>query len=450
MIMDLNLIRNKRGAVILKFAIPSIIAMVLTSLVNIVDGYFVGNYIGKEGLAAVNLGLPIVYFYLAVGLMLAVGGIAIAGRLLGAKDIVKANQVFRQTMMLCLLVTLAVSVILSFVLTPMASSLIADTQTRSAFCEYYSILVFELPLMVMISASGMFIRGEGNPAFIMLMNGLTVLLNIILDALFVGPAGLGIRGIAWASLLSAGIVFVISLAYFRFKAKVFKLGKFHFEKDVIREMILNGSSEFIGELSMCISMTAYNYVVMKCAGVNGIAAFTIVGYVSYIFSMIIIGFGQGMVPVISFTFGAKEFTLSRKLRNTTMRYVVIAAVAVFAAMFVLAGWFSGLFTKNEDVLSMVIPGLRLQMASFAFAGINTIASFYFTAVARAKESAVISAMRGLVILLICIFALTAAFGMTGVWLVSLVTETVTLLFSIRFIMTEQYQGIEERKERVSA
>ena len=133
MIMDLNLIRNKRGAVILKFAIPSIIAMVLTSLVNIVDGYFVGNYIGKEGLAAVNLGLPIVYFYLAVGLMLAVGGIAIAGRLLGAKDIVKANQVFRQTMMLCLLVTLAVSVILSFVLTPMASSLIADTQTRSAF-----------------------------------------------------------------------------------------------------------------------------------------------------------------------------------------------------------------------------------------------------------------------------------------------------------------------------
>ena len=95
--MDLQRVEKQGAQVILQYAIPSIIAMVLTSMINIVDGYFIGNYVGTEGLAAVNLGLPIVYLYLAIGLMIAVGGIAIAGRKLGANEIEQANQVFRQT-----------------------------------------------------------------------------------------------------------------------------------------------------------------------------------------------------------------------------------------------------------------------------------------------------------------------------------------------------------------
>ncbi|MDD6481141.1 MAG: MATE family efflux transporter [Lachnospiraceae bacterium] len=431
--MNLEMIQNKRKQVILQFAIPSVIAMVLTAMINIIDGYFIGNYVGKEGLAAVNLGLPIVYFYLAVGLMIAVGGIAIAGRLLGANSLEEANQVFRQTMMLCLIVTVVITICMSFLLRPLSSFFQADSLTRAYFVDYYAILLFELPMMVLLSTCGMFIRGEGNPVFIMMSNLMTVILNIVLDYLFVKPLQLGVRGVALASLLSSGIVLAFSLLYFKKKSRVFKLGAFRFDKATIKEMILNGSSEFIGELSMCISMAAYNFVVLKYAGVNGVAAFTIIGYVSYVFSMIIIGFGQGMVPIVSFTFGARQHALAKKVRNTTMSFVVIAALVVFVTMTCLAGWYSSLFSNSQEVSALVVPGLRLQMSSFAFAGINTIASFYFTAIGKAKESAVISSMRGLIVLLIAIFVLSYLLGITGVWLVSLITEVVTLLFSICYM-----------------
>ena len=149
--------------------------------------------------------------------------------------------------------------------------------------------------------------------------------------------------------------------------------------------------------------------------------------------MIIIGFGQGMVPIVSFTFGARQHALAKKVRNTTMSFVVIAALVVFVTMTCLAGWYSSLFSNSQEVSALVVPGLRLQMSSFAFAGINTIASFYFTAIGKAKESAVISSMRGLIVLLIAIFVLSYLLGITGVWLVSLTTEVVTLLFSICYM-----------------
>lgn len=426
--MNLELIQSKRQKIILQFAVPSIIAMVLTAMINIIDGYFIGNYVGKEGLAAVNLGLLIVYFYLAVGLMIAVGGISLAGRLLGANEVKEANQVFRQSMMICFIVTMTVTICMLFLLRPISILFHTDNLTRAYFHEYYVIMIFELPIMVLLSACGMFIRGEGNPVFIMISNLMTVVLNIGFDYLFVKPLHLGVRGVAWASLLSAGSVLVISILYFKTKSKVFKLGRFQFNKSVMKEMLLNGSSEFIGEMSMCISMAAYNYVVLKYAGVDGVAAFTIIGYVSYVFSMIIIGFGQGMVPIVSFTYGAKQYELSKKVRNTTICFVVFGALAVFGIMSCLAGWYGGLFSDSKEVLTMITPGLRLQMSSFVFAGINTIVSFYFTAIGKAKESAVISTMRGLVVLLIAIFVLSYLFGITGVWMVSLITELVTLIF----------------------
>ena len=175
--MNLDLIEKQKSKVILQFAIPSIIAMVLTSLINIVDGFFIGNYIGAEGLAAVNLGLPIVYLYLAIGLMISVGGISIAGRLLGAKDIKKANEVFSQTMVVCVVVLLVLTLIMLFSLNPISKLFHTDTITTGYFKTYYGILLLQLPLMVLISSFGMFIRGEGNPVFVMLSNLLAVVLD---------------------------------------------------------------------------------------------------------------------------------------------------------------------------------------------------------------------------------------------------------------------------------
>lgn len=431
--MNVKEIKENTTKMILQFSIPSIIAMVLTSLITVADGFFIGNYVGKEGMAAVNLGLPIVYLFLAVGLMIGVGGIAIAGMMLGAGKIKECNQVFRQTMVTTTIVMVLLSIVVSFSFDLILKVLHAQGQLAVYFKEYYRIILLELPVMVLNSAFGMFIRGEGNPQFYMKTNVVNVILNIVLDYLFAGVFGLEVAGIAWASLISALVSFIWILVFFQKKAKVYKLGRFSFDRKVLRDTILNGSSEFIGEMSSCISMFAYNLVIMRNIGVDGVTAFTIVGYVSYLFSMIIIGFGQGITPLISFSYGAKETELSQNIRRRTNMFVLGAGIATILIMTLVSDWYSGVFVSDREIKEMVITGMRIFMVSFLFSGVNVIASFYFTSIGRAKESAVISSARGLVILLLCIFTLPALFGMTGVWLVAPVTEGVTLLITVFYL-----------------
>lgn len=432
--MDLTLIKNNTVKKILEFSIPSIIAMLLTSLITIADGYFVGNYVGKEGLAAINLGLPVLYFYLAVGLMLSVGGIAISGMALGAGELKKCKEVFNQTILTTLVMTIFISVVEFFLFTPLMQLLHVNEEVGRYFVDYYKIMLFTFPLMVLNSAFGMFIRGEGAPQFVMLINIGNVILNIVLDALFVKIFDFGIRGIAAASLISVIIGTLVSILFFVKKAKVYRFGKFRFSVDVLKDTVLNGGSEFIGEMSMCISMYMYNWIIMREVGVDGVAAFTIVGYLSYVFSMIVIGFGQGLSPLVSFAYGAGETMLAVKIRKQTNRFVFAVGVVAAVILLFTGNMYANLFGNNGTVNEMAGSGIRIFVISFLFSGINTICSMYFTSIGRAKESAVISAARGLVILLICIFTLPPLLGMTGVWLVAPVTELLTVLISGYFIL----------------
>ncbi len=445
--MNLERIQKNKIKTILEFSIPSIIAMVLTSLITVADGFFIGNYTGTEGLAAVNLGLPIVYLFLAVGLMVSIGGVAIAGMTLGGGDVKKCNSIFSQTMCTVVAATVLLSIMMWFCLDPMLHILHADTQLAGLFKDYYGIMLLVLPMMVINASLGMFIRGEGNPQYFMQVNILNVLLNILLDYLFVSWFSWGVKGVAVASLLAAFGTLLCVLYFFIKKSSVYKFRRFNFSGELLRKTLLNGSSEFVGEMSLSISMFAYNFVILKNIGVDGVTAFTIVGYIAYIFSMVIIGFGQGASPLISFAYGAKEPMLAANLRKITNFMVLIAGVVVLLLVRVGSVWYSSLFVKSEVVEQMVHSGILLFSVSFLFSGTNTITSFYFTSIGRAKESAMISSARGFVILLICIFTLPPLLGMTGVWLVAPITEVLTLLLSIYFIVKEKSEIIH-LQERV--
>lgn len=432
--MDIELIRNNRAQMIFRFSIPSIIAMVLTSLITVADGFFIGNYVGEEGIAAVNLGLPIIYLFLAIGLMTAVGGSAIAGMAMGAGDIKKCNAVFNQTMLTTAIASVGLSILVFVLFDPMLTLFGATGVVAEHFRTYYGILLFELPIMIMNSSFGMFIRGEGNPQFFMKVSVLGVALNIVLDYVFAKLLLLGVAGIAYASLISVLVSLACIVLFFARKSKVYKLGTFKFDAVAFKNTMLNGFSEFVGEMSMCISMFAYNYVIMRSIGVDGVTAFTVVGYVSYIFSMVIVGFGQGISPLLSFTYGAQEHDLAISIRKKTNLFVFVAGAAVTALMFIISDWYSGVFVESEAVRTMIRSGIYIFTSSFLLAGVNTITSFYFTSIGKATESAVISSARGLVILLAAIFTLPALLGMTGVWLASPITEALTILISAMFIV----------------
>ena len=430
--MNLERIQKEGTKMMIQFAIPCVIAMILTSAITLVDGYFIGNYVGKEGTAAVNLGLPLLYFYLGVGIMIGVGGIAQAGIAFGSGLIEKCNQIFRESIALTTLVTVGATIIVAFAFFPVTALFGIDEVTRNYFQQYYFIIIFELPLLIINNNLGMFMRGEGKPQVSMLISILSLILNIIFDYLAIRVFDFGIAGIAGSSLISVMICLMISLLFFVKGAKVYHLGKFKFQKEDVKQILFNGSSELIGEMSMCITMAAYNAVILKVSGVSGVAAFAVVGYASYLVQMIIIGIGQGMTPLVSFVYGAKDILTARKLCKAATIVSTVVGTISFAVMLFGRNGYSQFFITNTEIQQMISGGILIFSGSFILVGFNTMASFYYTSIGFAKESAVISMARGLVILLIALLVLPQFLGMTGVWLVAPVTEGLTVIICLRY------------------
>lgn len=436
MTFDVSKIREHKTAHILQFAIPSIIAMLLNSLVTIVDGYFTGNYVGSEGLAAINIGLPILYFYLGLGLMLGVGGSTLAGIANGNGDNKKANNVFRQSIFSALVTTVIISALIEFSFLPLLKVLKIQGATADFFLTYYKIMIFAFPLNILTTCFGMFIRTDGKPQFAMLISIINLIVNCVLNYIFAVKFFWGIKGIALASLFTQIVTFILSLIYFCFISKNFKIGKFTFDKKDNKDIILNGSSEFIGELASCISMFCFNFVIMKYVGLAGISAFTVIGYTLFFLNMIVIGFGQGLCPIVSFCVGAKDFTLAKQMRRRTNLIVLGVGIVFTILIILLRGTYAATFVREDEIRKMITSGILFFFPEFILMGFNVICSMYFTACNKAMESAVIASLRGIVILLILTFVFPAIWGLTGVWLVSPVTEVLTLIVTTIFILKD--------------
>ena len=428
--MNISQIKENKLQMILGFSIPSIIAMLLQTMITITDGYFTGNYVGEDALAAINLGLPILYLFLGTGLCTGVGGSVISGRLLGANDKEKASKVMSQTLATTIVICIVVSVITFILFTPILNILNAGEGLANYFTEYYRIMLFTYPLMVFSTVLGMFIRTEGKPQVCMIVYIIACILNVILDYIFVALLGMGVKGSAIGSLIVNAITALFQLAYFLTKSTNLKIISFRFEPSVFRETMLNGSSEFIGEMASAVSMFVFNYVLMKYVGEKGVAAFTILGFVVYGYSMICIGFGQGIIPLVSTLSGAGELDTAIDIRKITNKILFIIGT-IIAVIFIFFGKnYSMMFGSGELVSELVCTGFRIYAITFVVMGFNVINSMYFTGIGDAKSSAIISSLRGIVLLLVFTLVLPVFFGMNGVWMSAPLTEVLTALVAV--------------------
>ncbi|MGN1165579.1 MAG: MATE family efflux transporter [Lachnospiraceae bacterium] len=435
--MNIEIIKKNKLATILQFSIPSIISMLLSTLITITDGYFTGNYIGEEALAAINLGLPILYFYLGVGLCVGVGGSVICGRLLGAKETKKASEVFSQSIVTATTICVITSLVVCLLFTPILQVLKADGDLSIYFTQYYRVMLFNYPLMVIGTTLGMFIRIDGKPQVCMLVSIGSCIINAVLDYVLVAEFDMGVQGSAFASLVVQLISVVIQLIYFFGPSCCIRVTRYCFDSVVYKETLFNGSSEFIGEMASAVSMFAFNYVLMRYVGTEGVAAFTILGFAVYGFSMISIGFGQGLTVLVSICWGAKERKTAMELRIITNRILFLIG-AMFAVFFIVLGRrYAGMFGCSSQVADMVSAGFHFFAATFLFMGYDVINSMYFTSCGDAKSSALISSLRGFILLLIFTFVFPAIWGMTGVWMATPATETLTAVVSAWLIRKQK-------------
>lgn len=266
------------------------------------------------------------------------------------------------------------------------------------------------------------------------------ILNVILDFVFVAVMGLGVQGSAIGSLLTQMITVVFFVFCFLKADSGMRFCRFNFDRNVCRETIFNGSSEFIGELASLISMYVFNFVLMKYVGTQGVAAFTILGFAVYGYSMICIGFGQGIVPLVSVCMGAKEMELAMDIRKTVNQILFVLGILVAGGFFMAGRSYAEMFGCSHLVANMVSTGFRIYSMTFLAMGYNVVNFMYFTSCGDAKSSALISSLRGLVLLIVFTLILSALFGMNGVWLSAPCSEVLTAAVSY-FLICRQRRRI---------
>lgn len=432
--MTKNKTDNSVMKTFLQYSIPCIIGMFLNSFITLVDGMFIGWKIGEKGLAAINLTLPVLYTLLGITIMIGVGGSTLTMQSLGEKNPAKANRQFTLTLVLNVVVNM---VIIAFVVVFMNETLYFLNAKGELFLyvkDYLGIIIFFYIFMMMNITAAMFIRGEGKPQLSLLFIIIANVMNIILDYLFIIRLDYGMRGAASASGLSMLLAFVLNSVYFLKGKSAFKFSKIKLDTEEIKSIIFNGSSEFIGQIAISVTMYLFNFVIIRRIGINGVAAFTIVGYISLMQYMILTGIAQGMHPLISYSFGAKDKERIFKVLVLGEKAVFLVGGIAFIMTFVATEGIIRIFSGgNSELMSIAKYGLRIYSITFIFNGFNVIASTYFTSIGDAKRSGIISMLRSLILISIFIFTLPYIWGDSGIWLTTPMAEMITFVISYVFI-----------------
>lgn len=429
---------------LLRFTMPTMGMLFLTSLYTVVDGIFVANFVGKTAFVAVNLIFPFIMIPATLGTMLGTGGSALIAKTLGEKKIELANSRFS----LLIYISIGLGILLSLVwlplLRPAAELLGARDKTLDA-CELYgSILIPGLtPMMIQYMFQSIFSLAE-KPRLGLLVTLLAGITNVVLDAVFIIVFGWGLAGAAAATVSGMIIGSVVPVIIFCRKSTVspLQLGRAKFEAYAILKSCSNGASEFMTNVSMSVVSMLYNYQLLRFAGENGVAAYGILMYISFFFVAVFLGYAMGSIPIIGYQFGAKNTDeLKSIFRKSLIIIGVLGVILTLSAVF-FGGFLAKIFVGNDKALMDITKqACTLYCLSFLFFGFNMFASSFFTALNNGLVSAIISCLRIMVFEVLAVLILPLYLGLTGIWLSTGMAETCALAVSVFFFcrMRKRYQ-----------
>lgn len=430
----------------LRFTIPNMFGLFALTSAGIVDGIFLGRYVGENALAAVNIVMPMYSVIFGVTIMLTIGGAVRTGKYLGENNVIDASKTFTKIFILISIISITVSII-SFIFTDKVVSLLGANDVLQPYSKQYlkvlCIFFFFQAMQFMVSV---FIRVDGRPYLASSTLILGAVTNIILDYIFIVILELGVKGAAYATGASAIIPFLILMTHF-----ISKKNKLFFTKklDNWKEIALsayNGSSELLSELSAGIIILLFNNIMISNLGAEGVAAFTAINYALWMCAMLSYSIGDSLVPLISVNFGARKFI--------RIKYFLFFALASVFSLGLIT--FGTMALIPEIILSKFLPDessnafkYALEFAfnikwAFLFIGINIVLSAYFTAIHRPMESVIIASLRGLILPVLLLFTLPEFLGTKGIYISLPIAEITTLLVAI---ILWKYNNTSKRIER---
>ncbi len=417
---------------LIRFVIPSVAMMILTSTYGVVDGLFVSNFVGKTPFAAVNLVIPFTMILGAFGFMLGTGGTALVAKTLGEGRQEEANRIFSMLIYFALGLGVLLTIFGIAVLKRIVIKMGADDAMLRHCMIYGRIVLLGIPFYMLQNMFQNFLIAAEKPQLGLIVTIAAGVTNMVLDALFIAVLGWGVAGAAAATALGQCVGGLVPFVYFaRKNSSKLSLVKTRLMGGALFHACTNGSSELVSNVSMSLVGMLYNLQLMKFAGENGVAAYGVIMYVNFIFIAIFLGYAYGSAPIVAFNYGARRTEELQNVLKKSLKLILGTGISLFLIATVFAGVLSGLFVGYDaELYRLTVRGFHLYAISFLLCGFNIFGSSFFTALNNGMVSAAISFLRTVVFEVAAVLILPLFFGLDGVWCAITVAELASILITI--------------------
>ena len=415
-----------------KLAIPSLISMLFSSLYMMADGIFVGKIIGSKALAAINLVFPIIMILFAVGDMVASGASVKIGIKLGEKNEKEASEIFSVALLFIFILNIIFAIIGLIFAKDIIFILIKDKELANLAYKFAYVFILFLPIIAPFFAIDNYLRICGKANMSMWINIGVSVLNIILDAIFIGYLKLGIEYAALASSLSMSIGTLILIYPFITKKVALKFTK---PKIKIKEMlgiIYNGSSQFFSNISGSIMAIIMNSFLLHYGGAVGVAAYSIVMYIESLIVPMLFGMIDAVQPVFSYNYGAKNNKRIMTFFKITCTVALSISIVTMIIIFVFPDFLVRMFSSESDiaVIDMAKKALLLYAPSYLFTWFIMTVSGVLTGLEKATESIVLMSAESIILPLFSTLVLTQLIGVYGIFITPTISGAVSIVVSI--------------------
>jgi putative MATE family efflux protein len=448
---------GKINRLLWKYALPAIIGTTLNSLYNIIDGIFVGHWIGDDALSGLGIVLPIMNLTAAVGMLVGAGSSSRVSIALGGEDKVSAEKIAGTSFLMTLLLSGGVIALIYLFLKPI---LIFAGANEDTLPYAYDFLVVFLPGNLFLSLCFNFnnvMRASGYPVKAMITMMLTVVVNIVLAPVFIKGFGWGIQGAAAATFSAMFIGFVFVMLHFVSPRSYVRLRwKYIFGHP---EMKIVKSITSIGMAPFCIQVASSVVVFFIIAQLNAysgedgktsIGAFTIANRLIMLMAMIIIGLTQGMQPIVGYNYGAKNFFRVKNTLNYTIKVAVVIMTVGFGLCHLFPQMLVGIFGPEKLLADESVTALQYITFMFPLVGFQIVMTSFFQSIGLASKAIFLSLTRQFIFLIPLLYLLPKFFGLEGVWLSMPAADFMSMLIALvfYFLQVRKLKSLETSKTRV--
>lgn len=404
----------------MKYALPAVVAMTASSLYNMVDRIFIGRIpdVGTLSLGGLAVTFPIMNLSAAFGAMVGVGSSTLISIKLGQKDYASAERVLGNLVSLNIVIGIVVGALGLLFIDPLLLFFGASENTLQYAHDYMTVILYGNVVTHLYLGLNSALRSTGHPHVAMSATIATVIINAVLDPLFIFTLGMGIKGAAFATILAQIVSLIYVIAVLSNKRDIIHLhaGIYQLKKQIVRGILTIGLSPFAMQLCACLVVILINKGLTRHGGDLAIAAYGIINGITFLAVMVVLGICQGMQPIAGFNFGAQQ----PERVNEVLRKAIVLATIVMTSSFILCEFLPhypvALFTHDEALAQLAVEGMKIIVIMSPIVGFQIVVGNFFQSIGMAKRSIFLSVSRQLVFLVPFLLIFPEFWGTKGVWM----------------------------------